>query len=107
MGNQHGHPGGAIGCQLAAGIETEPTDPQHGGTDDGHGDIVRLQGRASIALALADHDTGHQASNPGVDVNDRASRKIHHVPVPEQGSVTRPGHVADGKIGEQGPDDAE
>ena len=68
---------------------------------------MRLERRAAIPLSFAYHDAGDQAGYTCVDMHNRAPRKIHHFPIPKQSPVTRPGHVADGEVGEQSPGNTE
>ena len=78
MGDQHGHAGGAIGRQGAAGIEAEPADPQHAGTGHGHGQIMREHRAVRESAAPPKHERRYQGRHPGVDVDHNAAGKVHH-----------------------------
>ncbi len=44
----------------ATGVEAEPAEPEDGGADDDHGDVVRLHRLTAEAVALAVEEGGHQ-----------------------------------------------
>src|SRR5690606_37696935 len=78
LGNQHGHASGVVSSGSGAGVEAEPADPQHGGADQGVAQVVRSHRGGRVALALAQHQAGNQASDTGVDVHHGATSEVDH-----------------------------
>ena len=60
-----------------------------------------------MSLAFSNKDTGYQTGDARVDVHDGATREVKYAPIPEEGSVSRPSHVADGEVGKGEPQDRE
>ena len=62
-------------------------------------------GRYSYALTFADDQCRHQSGDSGVYVDHRAAGKVQHAQIPKEGPVSTPGHVANGRVDDDGPDD--
>ena len=77
----------AIGFQIGAGIEAEPTHPQQRGTDHGHGQRVWRHQFTAIANALAEHDRTDETGNTGIDVHNRAASEVERTPLIGQTSI--------------------
>ncbi|MNZ66102.1 hypothetical protein D3C78_843140 [compost metagenome] len=104
LGHQHGHAGGAVGRSGRACVEAEPANPQHGRAHQRVTEVVRRHRRGREALALAQHQAGHQAGDTGVDVHHGAAGEVEHAPVPHQAAVAGPDHVRDRCIHQGEPD---
>ena len=98
LGDQHGHAGGLVSRGGGAGVEAEPADPQHGRAHQGVTQVVRRHRRGREALALAQHQAGHQAGDTGVDVHHGAAGEVDHPCVPQQRAVTAPDHVGHRRV---------
>ena len=55
MRHGHGHAGDPVGRQLTAGVEAEPSDPEHRGADDGQHQAIGWHRRGRVAGAFAEH----------------------------------------------------
>lgn len=65
-----------VGRKLRAGVEAEPTDPQHHGTDIGQHQIVRGEVVTAETDALAAHDGNDEASDTSVDMHHGAASEV-------------------------------
>lgn len=78
MGDKEGVGIKTISCQTTAGIETEPTQPQHGSTDEHKGDVGgRNRTARTVAGTTAQHQSGNQCGNTGIDMYHRATGKVN------------------------------
>ena len=66
----------AVSCQLAAGIEAEPTEPENTGAKNGERKIMGRRNFFGIPFALADKQREDECRDAGIDVNDRATGKV-------------------------------
>ena len=60
-----------------AAIEPEPAEPEEPGTEQGHGDIVRLHGILAVTCTFPDDEGNGKCSKPGTDVDDNSPGKIN------------------------------
>src|SRR3989304_1627166 len=63
----------------AAAATPNPAEPQQGGADNDHRDVVRLHRLAAEAVALAVEDRRGEGGNAGVDVNDGATGEVERL----------------------------
>ena len=83
--------GQVVGRQFAAGIETEPADPQHRGAERGVGQVVRPHVFMAEAEALADQQCADQRRDTGADMHDGAAGEIERTA--HQRRDARDGHI--------------
>ena len=76
MSHQHCHSRTTAGRQLASGIESEPTDPEHGRAHEHHARIVRRVGMFRESAALAENDGQHKCGHPGGRMDDDPACEI-------------------------------
>jgi len=76
VGNEHGHARGGVGTALAARVEAEPTDPEHGGADHDHAGIVGRMNGAREVGARADKLSQNKGGNTRGRVNHNATREV-------------------------------
>ena len=101
-------PCGAVGGQSATGVKAEPSDPKHRRTDDGQCQTVGRHWQRRISDSLPDHYSGYQRGDSRVDVYHVAAGEIKRAyDVSEERSLTRPRHVADGRVHNQRPNTGE
>ena len=67
---------GGGGGEGAAGVETEPADPEEAGSDEAEDQAVGLHGIDGIAFAFAEIDGADQCRYTRCDVNDCAAGKV-------------------------------
>ncbi len=83
-----GQAGGTVGGEGGAGVEAEPSEPQQRGTEHDERQVVRTEGGASEAGALADDDRQDESGDTGVDVHDRATGEVDRVDRGSQATFT-------------------
>ena len=76
MGDKHSHAGATIGCQCASSIESEPSHPEHAGTGEAHGQIVRHHGCCWKPLTLSDDYCKYQGADTRGYVHYRAASEV-------------------------------
>ena len=103
LSNQHGHACTTACGNRRSGIETEPANPQQGGTDHRISQVMGRHRCTGVAFALAQHNCSDECGNPGVDMHHRATGKIDYAPVPKQSTGTCPYHVNHGQIANSHP----
>ena len=107
MSHEKSHAGGAVSSQLAAGIEPEPSDPEHGRANHGQGHAVGWDRFGTVTPTFTDHDAGDESGDAGVDVDDRPTGKIERGNSPACDEPTAPDHVPHRNVGEGKPEDHE
>ncbi len=81
MRDQHCHCRIGSRGQSAAAIEAEPPHPQHSGTSDGHGHVVRWHGCFGETVAVADGESDYQGGDTRGDMHHYATGKIDHTQI--------------------------
>ena len=76
MCHQHGHGRITIGRQGRTPIEPEPAHPQHAGTGNGHGHVVRHHALGGETFTVTQHHSRHQRCHTGSDVHHGTAGKV-------------------------------
>ena len=101
MGDDEGHGGAAVGCELRACIEAEPADPEHGRAEHHVARVVRRP----CFLALAEEHREHEGRKACRLVDDDAARKVDRSVV--GGEPAAPDPVGDRRVTKQHPQGGE
>ena len=105
MGDQHGHGRAAIGSHGRAGVETEPTHPQHTRAGHGQGQVVRGHGHAAKPLARSNNDRRDQCGGRRGDMHHGAPGEILQAQFTQPAAAPDP--VANRRIHQHHPQGAE
>lgn len=110
VGGDEGVDGELIGGESAAGVETEPSEPEESRADEGDGEVVREERFVAVADPFADEDRADEGGDSGADVDDRSSGEIEGGEdgvrvggIEEAGG--RPDPMGEGAIDEGAPED--
>ena len=64
---------------------------------------MRRMADLAVALALAEHEAGHQTGDAGIDVHHGAASEVQHAHVEHQRTFAAPDHVGDRRVDEDRP----
>jgi hypothetical protein len=78
------------GGERAAGVESEPAEPQNAGTQKHERNVVRQQRRGAVLRALAEHHSRHDGRRRRVHVHDRAAGEIKRAPLRQPSAAPYP-----------------
>ncbi len=108
-GDSRGHKcmgGEAVGNQGASGVKTEPSEPEHGGTENDKRYIVDPVGHVFISAAFSKKERKDKSADAGADVYDVSAGKIHRTDCGEKTALS-PYHMRQRVIDDQRPQGCE
>ena len=78
MGRDDGKAGARVGAERRAAVEAEPADPQQPGADHRQRQIVGREILGAVAAPRAEHESGDQPGDAGIEMHHRAAGEIEH-----------------------------
>lgn len=97
--------GDGIGGDGAAGVESEPADPQQGRSDRGVGEVVGWHRLLAETESATDEDAGHQSRDPRADMHHGSAGEVQGRVGPlEQPASRPPDPVCDRAVHQRSPE---
>lgn len=100
------HDGAEIGAKGRTAVEAQPSEPEQGGAEDDHGDVMGPEVDHQAFLPAAEHQGVGQGGHAGADFDGAAAGVVHHA-VFVGPAVDVPGPAGDRAVDQRGPEEDE
>ena len=106
MGHEEGVGCQSVGCQSAAGVESEPSEPEESGADEYERNVVGSEGLARTVVLTPAYEQCHdEGRHSGIDMHHRAAGKVDGSHVHQEAAAPYP--VSHRQIDEDAPQNRE